>query len=157
MKIESFLSPSRTVCGMDGVSKKRTIEAIANVIAEDIPSLSSDDIFVGFIGREKLGSTGLGHGIAIPHCRISNCISPVGALIKLNKPIDFESIDNKPVDLVFALIAPEEADDSHLQTLSALAEQLINPEYTRKLRASESNEALFQAAISESIADTANL
>ncbi|GAA5317700.1 MAG: PTS IIA-like nitrogen regulatory protein PtsN [Candidatus Pelagadaptatus aseana] len=149
MEIKTFLNSRRTLCGVEGISKKRTIEILANLIAEDIPSLSADDIFLSFIAREKLGSTGLGQGIAIPHCRISNCIGTVGALIKLDKPIDFEAIDGKPVDLVFALIAPEEADDSHLQTLSALAEKLIESEYTNKLRQSETNEALYLAATSQ--------
>ena len=157
MKIDSFLSPLRTACGVEGVSKKRTIEVIANLIADDIPSLNADDIFLSFIAREKLGSTGLGQGIAIPHCRIRNCISPVGALIKLDKSIDFESIDGKPVDLVFALIAPEEAEDSHLQTLSALAEQLIKPEYTQRLRNSSNSEELYKAATSSIVADTINI
>lgn len=148
MEIQSFLNPRRTLCGAEGVSKKRTIEIIAKLIAEDIPTLDADDIFLSFIGREKLGSTGLGHGIAIPHCRIRNCIAPIGALLKLNKPVDFESIDRKPVDIVFALIAPEEANDSHLQTLSALAEKLISSEYLQTLRQSETNEQLYLAATS---------
>jgi len=146
MDIQSFLNPRRTQCGVEGVSKKRTIEIIAKLIAEDIPTLDADDIFLSFIGREKLGSTGLGQGIAIPHCRIRNCITPTGALLKLDKPIDFESIDGKPVDIVFALIAPEEANDSHLQTLSALAEKLISTEYLDTLRQSETNEQLYLAA-----------
>jgi PTS system nitrogen regulatory IIA component len=146
MEIKTFLNSRRTLCGVEGISKKRTIEILANLIADDIPSLNADDIFLSFIAREKLGSTGLGNGIAIPHCRISNCIGTVGALIKLDKAVDFESIDGKPVDLVFALIAPEEANDSHLETLSALAEKLINSDYIDKLRQSETNEALYLAA-----------
>lgn len=150
MQIQSFLSSRRTLCGAEGGSKKRTLELIANLIAEDIPTLNSDEIFLSLIAREKLGATGLGNGIAIPHCRIKNCIGTVGAVIKLNSAVDFDSIDGKPVDLIFALIAPEEAHEEHLQTLAVLAEKLSSQEYTEKLRSSDSSESLYAFATQES-------
>ena len=146
MQIQSFLSSRRTLCGVEGGSKKRVLELIANLIAEDIPTLNSDEIFLSLIAREKLGATGLGNGIAIPHCRIKNCIGTVGAIIKLNSAVDFDSIDGKPVDLIFALIAPEEAHDEHLQTLAALAEKMSSEEYLQQLRSSESSESLYAYA-----------
>lgn len=150
MQIQSFLSSRRTLCGAEGGSKKRALELIANLIAEDIPTLNSDEIFLSLIAREKLGATGLGNGIAIPHCRIKNCIGTVGAVIKLNSAVDFDSIDGKPVDLIFALIAPEEAHEEHLQTLAVLAEKLSSEEYIKQLRSSESSEALYAFATQQS-------
>ncbi len=149
MQIQSFLSSRRTLCGVEGGSKKRALELIANLIAEDIPTLNSDEIFLSFIAREKLGSTGLGSGIAIPHCRIKNCIGTIGAVIKLNSPVDFDSIDGRPVDIVFALIAPEQAHEEHLQTLAALADKLLSASYIEQLRDANSSDELFYAAISE--------
>jgi PTS system nitrogen regulatory IIA component len=148
MQVSNFLSPRRTLCGAACGSKKRALELIANTLASEDHILSADDIFTSLTARERLGSTGLGGGIAIPHCRISNCASISGVLLSLPKAIDFESADDQPVDIVFALIVPEEAHDQHLQTLAVLAEKLTQPDYLKKLRSCTNSEELFQAAIS---------
>nr|WP_304504180.1 PTS IIA-like nitrogen regulatory protein PtsN [Aestuariicella albida] len=146
MQVRSFLSQHRTLCGVEAGSKKRALQVISQLIAEDQPTLNADDIFTSLISRERLGSTGLGEGIAIPHCRINNCASTVGALIQLQSPIDYESIDGQPVDILFALIVPEEAHDEHLQTLAAIAEQLHQPGYLQSLRDASDSDNLYQAA-----------
>ncbi len=147
MQIESLISPGRTLCGIEGGSKKRALELLANTIAQDIPAINADELFRRLIGRERLGSTGIGHGVAIPHCRVENCTGTVGALITLSEPIDFDAIDSQPVDILFAMLVPEDAHDEHLQTLATLAGALNNPEYRQRLRKAESDQSLYQAAI----------
>ena len=148
MQLESLISPGRTLCGIEGGSKKRALELLANTIAQDIPEIDADELFRRLIGRERLGSTGIGHGVAIPHCRVEHCKGTVGALITLADPIDFDAIDSQPVDILFAMLVPEDAHDEHLQTLATLAGALNNPEYRQRLRKATSDEALYQAAIS---------
>lgn len=149
MDIDTILSPGRTLCKIEGVSKKRALEILANTIAEDLPEIDADDLFRRLIARERLGSTGIGHGIAIPHCRVSNCTQTLGALISLKDPIDFDAIDNEPVDLLFAMLVPEDADSEHLQTLASLASLLNKPEYCEGLRQADSDQALYEVAISQ--------
>ncbi len=151
MEVLSILSPRRVLCGVQGGSKKRTLETLARHIAEDIPTLSADDLFSSLVARERLGSTGIGHGIAIPHCRLANCTGTLGALITLQDPVDFDAIDGNPVDIIFALLVPDEANDEHLQILAGLAERLSQPEYLEALRGADSNQALFEAAVHESV------
>ncbi|UTF59680.1 PTS IIA-like nitrogen regulatory protein PtsN [Gilvimarinus sp. DA14] len=149
MQIDQILSPQRTLCRIEGVSKKRALEILANTIAEQVPGMDADDIFRRLIAREKLGSTGIGHGIAIPHCRIPGCDSTLGALITLEEPIDFDAIDGEAVDVVFAMLVPAEAEDDHLKTLAALASALNEAPYRDALRRAESPEQLYQAAIDQ--------
>jgi PTS system nitrogen regulatory IIA component len=148
MKIQSILSPVRTFCGAHGTSKKRVLENIAQSICDDISYLDPDDIFENLIAREKLGSTGLGNGIAIPHCRISNCSAVIGSLITLDQSIDFSAIDNQDVDVLFVLLVPEEAHDEHLNVLASLAQRFSDPAFCQLLRQANNNQALYQAAIS---------
>ncbi|MEN0036938.1 MAG: PTS IIA-like nitrogen regulatory protein PtsN [Cellvibrio sp.] len=147
MQIQDLITPGRTLCGVEGGSKKRALELLANTIAQDIPDIDADDLFRRLIGRERLGSTGIGHGIAIPHCRAEHCTGTIGALITLVDPIDFDAIDSQPVDILFAMLVPEDAHSEHLQTLAALAAALNNADYRQSLRAATSNNALFQAAL----------
>lgn len=155
MELQSFLSQHRTSCGVEANSKKRALEALSQLIAQDQPNLNADEIFLNFTARERLGSTGIGTGVAIPHCRTNNCIGIVGALIQLKEPIDYDAVDGQPVDILFALIVPEEEHDAHLQTLAAIVERLTQPSYLQALREAKSPESLFAAAISEDISATA--
>ncbi len=99
--LAKLLTRQRTACATVGISKKRVFESVAKIISEDQLSLSYDEIFTHLIGREKLGSTGLGQGIAIPHCRIENCTQPMGTLVTLSEPVDYDSPDDQPVDLIY--------------------------------------------------------
>ncbi len=139
--LTEILSPGRTVCRAPGVSKKRLFETIARMISEDQPSLSYEDLFDHLIAREKLGSTGLGEGIAIPHCRVENCSYPLGSLVTLDTPIDFDAPDEQGVDLIFALLVPQEAQQQHLDILAAIAGLFRQPDFCKALRqASDSGE-----------------
>lgn len=147
MQIQNLITPSRTLCGIEGVSKKRALEILANTIAQDVPTIDADELFRRLVAREKLGSTGIGYGIAIPHCRIDSCTNTLGALITLNQPIEFDAIDSEPVDVLFAMLVPEEAHSEHLQTLAALASALNDADFRARLRAADSDAALYAAAI----------
>lgn len=149
IQLSAILTPSRVVCGLEGVSKKRALETIARLIAEDLPVLDAEELFRRLMARERLGSTGIGGGIAIPHCRLENCSSTMGAFFKLSDKLDFDAIDDAPVDTIFALLVPEEADDSHLQTLAAIAQLFSNPELLAQIRQSDNSEALYQLLISQ--------
>lgn len=146
MQLETILSPGRTLCGVPGSSKKRVLENIARCISEDINTIDPDQLFDSLIAREKLGSTGLGHGIAIPHCRMKNCAKILGTLVKLQEPIDFDAIDGEPVDLIFVLLVPEEANDEHLQALASIAQLFNDPDFCQQLRNTTSSEAMYKLA-----------
>ncbi|WP_111641159.1 PTS IIA-like nitrogen regulatory protein PtsN [Marinimicrobium alkaliphilum] len=146
MLIKDIITPGRTLCGIEGVSKKRALELLANTISADVPAIDADDLFRRLVARERLGSTGIGHGIAIPHCRVENAEGTLGALITLKDPIDFDAIDGESVDILFAMLVPERAQDEHLQTLAALAAALNDSAFRDALRSADSHDALFQVA-----------
>jgi PTS system nitrogen regulatory IIA component len=146
--IDSILTPERTVKSAPVSSKKKVLEYLGSFIADHIPESSADDIYERLLNRERMGSTGIGEGIAIPHCRLKQCDKTFGVLLQLEKPIDFDAIDRQPVDLIFALLVPEEATDEHLKTLSMLAQKLSQADYREALRNSPDSQNLYQRAIS---------
>jgi PTS system nitrogen regulatory IIA component len=146
MLLETIISPDLTFCNVEGVSKKRLLETSAELIASKV-DVDADEVYEALIAREQLGSTGLGNGIAIPHCRVPKCKKTVGCLIKLGLPIDFDAIDQKPVDLLFFLLVPENTIEGHLEVLRTLAELFKNPSYCEGLRKSQTDSDLFTAAM----------
>ncbi len=150
MQISQILTIDRTLCRIEGVSKKRVLEILANTIAENIEgdTIDADELFRRLVARERLGSTGIGHGIAIPHSRVPGCSDTLCALITLKDPIEFDAMDGEPVDVVFAILVPDEANDEHLQTLAHLAGALNEAPFRDALRAADSSEELYRAAIS---------
>lgn len=150
MFLESILTIERTKAQLEGVSKKRVFENIAKTFSENIDGFDMDDLYQSLINREKLGTTGIGSGIAIPHCRFNTGGATYCACISLDTPIDFDSVDNKPVDIIIAMLVPENAESSHLELLASLAEKLQTPGYVEKLRVSNSDNDLFNSAIETS-------
>ncbi|MFT6113198.1 MAG: PTS system nitrogen regulatory IIA component [Oleispira sp.] len=146
--IDSILTPERTVKSAPVSSKKKVLEYLGSFIADQIPESSADEIYERLLNRERMGSTGIGEGIAIPHCRLKQCNKTLGVLLQLEQPIDFDAIDKQPVDLIFALLVPEEATDEHLKTLSMLAQKLSQADYCEALRNSADSQNLYQRAIS---------
>lgn len=146
MEISSILTPGLTFCNVTSVSKKRVIEISAELIASKVPGLDASKIYDALIAREQLGSTGLGNGIAIPHCRVPKCKETIGSLVKLEQGIDFDAIDNAPVDLLFFLLVPENTIEGHLEVLKTLAERFNSAEFCQRLREAGTDEALYQAA-----------
>ena len=149
MELKSILSPDLTFCNIQGVSKKRLLETSAELIAEKVSTVDADQIYNALIAREQLGSTGLGNGIAIPHCRVPKCENTIGCLVKLEQGIDFDAIDGKPVDLLFYLLVPENTIEGHLEVLRNLAERFNDKDYCANLRDCTSNSDLFAAATAE--------
>ncbi|AKH68857.1 PTS IIA-like nitrogen-regulatory protein PtsN [Spongiibacter sp. IMCC21906] len=147
MNFDSILSQGRTHCGTSVNSKKRLLEQVAQFISEDDSNYDQGELFNDLLARERLGSTGIGHGVAIPHCRSSRCQRITGILLKLDKAIEFESIDDQPVDLVFALIVPAEAHDEHVKVLGSLAAAFNEESFRSRLRQADSDQTLFEQAI----------
>lgn len=142
MKITDLLTIERIQIDTDVGSKKRALEVLSEIlVAGDVPASA---IFNKLIGRERLGSTGLGHGVALPHARIEQSNEARGALIKLSQGIDFDAFDRQPVDLLFALIVPAHFTDEHLQILASLAELFSDQDLCRDLRQADSAEAIYQ-------------
>ena len=144
--LSNLLTPGRTHCRVPGVSKKRLFETIARIISEDQLALSYDVVFSSLIAREKLGSTGLGQGIAIPHCRVSNCTHALGTLITLDEAVEFDAPDNQPVDILFVLLVPEEAHQQHLDILADIAKLFCQPNFCQQLRSTNDAAPLHDCA-----------
>lgn len=147
ISIEQILTPGRSLVNVPGGSKKRVLEQIASLVARDLSGVDEQDIFESLIAREKLGSTGFGNGIAIPHCRLPGCTSPICAVLRLDTPVDFDAIDGAPVDLLFVLLVPEEATDAHLELLRQIASMLNRSEVRERLRQAQSSEQLYQMVV----------
>ncbi len=135
MQVSELLELERISCNTDAASKKRVLEQLSALLAGSQSELTQTQIFDSLLSRERLGSTGLGHGVAIPHGRVKNTDRTLVALLKLDHGIDYDAIDNQPVDLLFALLVPEQSTDEHLQLLSQLAEMFSDPELINQLRA----------------------
>ena len=150
MKISDVLSPELTSCNLPGRSKKRILENIAQIITAQLEGSDElcDVLFDNFVSREKLGSTGLGNGVAIPHCRTPGIKKIYGFLAKLTTPVDFDAIDDEPVDLLFALVVPEEKNDEHLNTLARIAGIMQDNQSRQILRECDSDELLFKTILS---------
>jgi nitrogen PTS system EIIA component len=144
MHIASLIIPERVACCMQSSSKKRVLEQISQLLAEDQPQLTAEEIFDSLIGRERLGSTGLGHGVAIPHGRMGGLEAPIGAFVRLESAIDFDALDRQPVDLLFALLVPQESTSEHLQLLAQLAQMFSDAGFSAQLRASRDGRELYQ-------------
>lgn len=142
MNLNQLVSQQSVVCASNIASKKRALEYLAELLARQAGTDKTLEIFQQLTEREKLGSTAIGHGVALPHARTALCNEPVGAFIKLDKGIDFDSPDGKPVDLLFALLAPQESTEQHLKILAALAGMFSNNDFCDDLRTAASDEEL---------------
>ena len=147
MDIESILALERTVCSLDAGSKKRAIEYAAGHIVRALPGLDINDVYRRLIEREKLGTTAIGKGVALPHCRIKSGKTIVGGLFTLARPIDFLAPDDEPVEIMFVLLVPESETTEHLETLATLAKRFEQATYRRALTTATSDAELFARAI----------
>ncbi|OQR33537.1 PTS IIA-like nitrogen-regulatory protein PtsN [Pseudomonas sp. Bc-h] len=147
IRLENILTPGRSLVNVPGGSKKAVLEEIAKMIGQQVPELNRQTVYESLIAREKLGSTGFGNGIAIPHCRLKGCDSPVSAVLHLEKPVDFDAIDGAPVDLLFVLLVPEAATDAHLELLRQIASMLDRAEVRASLRGAKSSDELYNVVL----------
>jgi PTS system nitrogen regulatory IIA component len=132
--MDQLLGTDRCFTGLDLSSKKAALESVSRIIAQPLEGISYKVILEHLTERERLGSTAIGRGVAIPHARMNKINTPIGAFITLKKPIDFSSDDKIPVDLVFALLVPENLNQSHLQILASLAALFSDEERRHSLR-----------------------
>lgn len=144
ISLGDIFSPDRVCCDADASSKKKTLELLSELMSSAQGAPDSRVVADRLLARERLGSTALGHGVAIPHGRCANLSSAVAAFIKLREGVDFDAPDGEPVDLVVGLLVPEECTDGHLQLLAQLAELFSQGELRDKLRSSISPPDLLQ-------------
>jgi nitrogen PTS system EIIA component len=137
-----FITERRIGCGLALTSKKRLLETLAHLLAADHPHLEPDLVFDRLLDRERLGSTGLGHGIALPHARVKEVTQSIGAFVSVATGLDYDAADGEPVDLAFALLVPEAATEEHLQLLAQLAGRFNNPQLRQRLREATSPAAI---------------
>ncbi|MCJ9428120.1 PTS IIA-like nitrogen regulatory protein PtsN [Kordiimonas marina] len=142
MEIEDLLSADNVVADFKASSKKQTIQALSRKLAAHL-GLDPRLVFDKLLDRERLGSTGVGKGVAIPHARIEGITEITGLFARLAAPIDFDSVDDQPVDLVFMLLAPEDAGADHLKALAKVSRLLRDDRTCDKLRQTSDASALF--------------
>ena len=144
MQISELLNSERIAAQQDSSSKKRSLEILSELLGSALSDFTEGEIFDSLIGRERLGSTGLGAGVALPHGRVNGLREPIGALAVLRQGIDFDAIDSKPVDLLFALLVPEESTDEHLQILARLAAMFSDQDFCMRLRDCRDSDQCFE-------------
>jgi len=154
MNLTDLIVPEAIIPALKAGSKKQLLQIVAEKAAA-ITSLPEVDIFDTIFQREKLGSTGVGHGIAIPHGKLADLDKIVGVFARLQHPVDFESLDDEPVDLVFLLLAPENAGAEHLKALSRIARLLRDGDIVAKLRNSHDTQALYTLLVDHAESDAA--
>ncbi len=144
LSLEELINTDRINCHVTANSKKRGIEVVSELISTQNPQLTGSEVFECLLSRERLGSTGVGHGVAIPHGRCKNITDAVGAFIHLERGVDYDAIDNEPVDLMFALIVPEESTQEHLNVLAQLAVIFKDDQMRKLLREAKDGQEIFK-------------
>jgi PTS system nitrogen regulatory IIA component len=146
MKIVELLTAQNIAANVSSVSKKAAIESVCKLAMQGTSTVTEKNAFNALIEREKLGSTAIGHGVALPHARLAGLDKPCAALIHLVTPIHFDTPDDEPVDLLFALLIPIESTDEHLKILSELAELFTVKSYREQLRRAKTDDEFFRIA-----------
>jgi PTS system nitrogen regulatory IIA component len=142
MELGDLIKPEAVIPSLKATNKKQALQALADKAAS-LTGLPSRDIFETLLQRERLGSTGVGRGIAIPHGRLANLKGIFSLFARLDAPVDFDALDEEPVDLIFLLLAPEHAGADHLKALARISRLLREPQSMEKLRASHDRAALY--------------
>ena len=153
MDISDLLTPERVIANLHATSKKQALQELARRAAE-LTGESERAVFDVLLERERLGTTGVGGGIAIPHGRLAGLSTMFGLFARLERPVEFESIDERPVDLIFLLLAPATAGADHLKALARVSRLLRDRSICEKLRGTDKREALF-ALLADSAASHA--
>jgi len=141
--ISKLLPPANVILELDASSKKRVFEQVG-LLFENNHQIARSQVFDSLFAREKLGSTGLGQGIAIPHGRIKGLKEAIGAIVRMKQPIPFDAPDGQPVGLIFVLLVPDRATDLHLQILSELAQMFSDKPFRERLLAGTTPAAVHQ-------------
>lgn len=147
MNFSNLININQILLNCEAASKKKALEIISQLVSDNFSEFTTNEIFDSLIQRERLGSTGIGHGVALPNGRLQNCTEAIGVFISLHEGIDFDAIDREPVRLLFALLVPEDSTEEHLEILAKLAEFF---------RQEKNREALEHATSSETIYNILN-
>lgn len=142
MDIDQLLSPEAVVANLRATSKKQVLQELSRAAA-GVTGADEREIFEILLERERLGSTGVGSGLAIPHGKLAGLDRLYGLFARLEKPVEFDAIDDRPVDLIFLLLAPEGAGADHLKALARVSRMLRDREFCEKLRGSDSADAIY--------------
>lgn len=146
MQLSNIIRPGAVRSLGQVTSKKRLFQELSDLAKVEY-KLSSSEVLDALQERESLGPTGVGQGVALPHARLHRLDCVVGLFVRLEKPLDFDAVDRKPVDLVFALFAPESGGVDHLKALALVSRTLRNTDVRAKLRANDSPSALYSVLI----------
>ncbi|MFQ5547580.1 MAG: PTS sugar transporter subunit IIA [Woeseia sp.] len=157
MILEQLISPGSVLCNVNARSKKHSLEILSELLANPNPDIANEEIFARLIARERLGCTCIDRGIAFPHCRISGAQNSCGALMKLSEPVDFDSPDGIPVDLIFGLILPKDLNDSHYADIDMVTGYLTNEPLSARLRSANSSSELYEALLAAHVPAAARL
>jgi PTS system nitrogen regulatory IIA component len=152
MLLEEIIKPDSVLCNAHARSKKHCLEILSELLVRPVAHIASEDIFERLIERERLGCTSLDQGVAFPHCRVTGLDTNIAALIKLSTPVDFDSPDGEPVDLIFGLMVPEEINESHQTQICSIADLLRDRELRVKMRRANSSNELYDSLIDSSVA-----
>lgn len=145
MNIEQLVRVDRTECAIQCASKKRILEIISQIAAQSDSALDEARVLNSLLVRERMGSTGIGNGIALPHGRLPGITDVIAVVVTTCPAVQFDAIDDKPVDIFFALLVPEEQTQGHLQTLALIASKLNDKDRVRAIRKATDKDALVQA------------
>lgn len=148
MNIQQLVRLDRTECAIQCGSKKRILEIISHIAAQSDDALDEANVLNSLLVRERMGSTGIGNGIALPHGRLPGINEVIAIVVTTHPGVQFDAIDNKPVDIFFALLVPEEQTQGHLQTLALIANTLNDKERVRAIRKAIDKDTLVQALLS---------
>lgn len=149
MNFADIISINRIATGVECASKKRTLEVLSQLICDKCDNINKNDVFDSLIARERLGSTALGKGIAIPHGRLKSGSKTLASFVQLKEGVDFDAPDGEPVDLLCALSIPEECSDEHLQVLAYLSEKFSDDGIREKLRNAKDPQEILNALTSQ--------
>lgn len=149
LHIKDILTLDRTLYLVSVKSKKKAFELIADTMSESDPALSSHDIFDKLIDRERLGSTSIGHGVAIPHARIDSLKSPIGCFLYLKDGIDFDAGAHPPVNMIFTLAVPTDAVSEHIELLGTIAHTFSQASFRDDLKHAPSKDKLYNRLVCE--------
>ena len=154
MEISDILTRDRILCNVDLSSKKAALETLAHMLAGAGNDVTGQQVFNSRLSRERLGGTDLGNGIALPHGRLKNSFSTIAAFIRLKQGVDYDASDRQPVDLIFALLVPEDSTEEHLRILAKLAEMFNTSEFVARLRRQKSSETIYELLTGDSTPST---
>jgi|SRR5690554_2191652 len=132
----------------EATSKKRVIENLSHMLASNTNAATAEKIFQVLLERERLGSTGLGKGVAIPHARVPDLTHTIAVMLTLETPVEFEAADGQPVDIAFGLLVPEDDTEHHLQHLSRLVTLFRDEEVCNRIRQASDADAIFELLLS---------